>query len=80
MEITLNEDIGALLDEVQHQRYKNPATRPAVPGARSGSRCNCGICPTCQDNARWERVFNEKFADPDYYSPREIRRGSSLSM
>jgi hypothetical protein len=78
MEITLNEDIGALLDEVQHQRYK-PATRPAVRRG-NGSRCNCGSCPTCQDNARWERVFNEKFADPDYYSPREIRRGSSLSM
>ena len=77
MEITLNENIGALLDEVQQQRQK-PLTRPAVRRG-TGSRCNCGMCSTCQDNARWERVFNEKFADPEYYLPREIRRGSSLA-
>ena len=77
MEITLNENIGALLDEVQLQRPRT-VTRHITRRA-SSSRCNCGACHTCQDNARWERVFNEKFADPDYYRPREIRRGSSLS-
>jgi hypothetical protein len=42
-------------------------------------RCLCGSCSTCQD-ARWERVFQEKFADPDYYSRGvESRGGSSLS-
>jgi excisionase family DNA binding protein len=43
------------------------------------TRCLCGSCTTCQD-ARWERVFQEKFADPDYYSRSVERRGgSSLS-
>ena len=42
------------------------------------SQCKCGACPNCQENARWERIFQEKFADPDYYNPRPIRRGSPL--
>jgi hypothetical protein len=76
MEIAQNETIGALLADLQPQRHK-PGPRP-VARRSGGSRCNCGTCFTCQDNARWERVFNEKFADPDYYQPRTIRRGSSL--
>src|SRR5262249_708953 len=35
---------------------------------RAAQRCQCGQCPACEENARWERIFNEKFADPDYYS------------
>ena len=31
-------------------------------------RCKCGQCPQCLDNARWERIFAEKFADPNYYT------------
>lgn len=42
------------------------------------ARCTCGVCSSCQENARWERIFQEKFADPEYYSPRPIRRGSPL--
>ena len=30
-------------------------------------RCKCGTCSVCKDNARWERIFNEKFRDPSYY-------------
>jgi len=41
-------------------------------------RCMCGTCPACLDNARWEAIFNAKFADPNYYKPRPIRSGSSL--
>jgi hypothetical protein len=33
----------------------------------------------CADNARWERIFQEKFADPSYYSDPATRHGSSLS-
>jgi hypothetical protein len=29
------------------------------------------------DNARWERIFQEKFADPNYYA-KPLRRDSSL--
>jgi hypothetical protein len=41
-------------------------------------RCHCGQCPTCVQNARWERIFQEHFADPDYYAPRPVRHTSSL--
>jgi len=43
-------------------------------------RCLRGCtCRTCSDNARWERIFQEKFADPDYYSDPITRNGSSLA-
>jgi hypothetical protein len=37
------------------------------PRQRQSRRCECGICARCRDNARWEIIFNEKFADPAYY-------------
>jgi hypothetical protein len=43
-------------------------------------RCQCGGCTTCLDNARWEAIFNAKFADPNYYKSRPIRGGSSLDF
>ena len=49
-----------------------------IPGRAVGRRCACRQCAVCRDNARWERIFQEKFADPTYYSPRPPRRGSSL--
>ena len=49
-------------------------------GARGRSRrCSCCKCRVCADNARWEAVFQQKFADPHYYSLREPRQGSSLN-
>ncbi|HEX3745898.1 MAG TPA: hypothetical protein VHW09_18280 [Bryobacteraceae bacterium] len=41
-------------------------------------RCGCGECATCKDNARWERIFAEKFADHNYYGSLAIRRESPL--
>ena len=41
--------------------------------------CKCGICPYCIDNARWERVFAEKFADPAYYKQQAVRYQSPLA-
>jgi len=41
--------------------------------------CSCGACPRCRDNARWNRIFDEKFADPSYYGQITIRYGSSLA-
>lgn len=46
--------------------------RVAAPG------CRCGQCLRCRDNARWERIYREKFADPNYYASRPVRQGSSL--
>jgi hypothetical protein len=61
-------------------RMKNTVyTAPVGQLKTTGRRCRCGSCPTCQDGARWERIFQEKFADPDYYTRRLQRHGSSLS-
>jgi hypothetical protein len=52
-----------------------------VEFTRVGKRrnCKCGTCESCLDNARWDRVFREKFEDPDYYKQRSVRQGSSLN-
>src|ERR1035437_9472012 len=42
------------------------ATRAASKGRRT--RCKCGQCQQCLEDARWERIFVEKFADPNYYN------------
>jgi hypothetical protein len=41
-------------------------------------RCKCGHCRVCLDNAKWERIFQEKFADPNYYTPRLPPHASAL--
>src|SRR5690242_13990814 len=28
---------------------------------RTSGRCTCGQCRNCMENARWERIFQEKF-------------------
>jgi len=56
-----------------------PEKRLLKPRRHSG-RCECGHCRTCQENARWERIFQEKFASSDYYdSEIRIRHASPLS-
>ena len=42
-------------------------------------RCKCGRCRQCLDNARWDRIFAEKFADPNYYTREAVRRSSPLT-
>jgi uncharacterized protein with PIN domain len=44
-----------------------------------GTRCRCGRCGSCLENARWERIYREKFADPNYYAPRIPPHASSLA-
>ena len=62
----------------------------AVSGARSAAAqpvsrvrqrqyCRCGGCKWCLDNARWERIFNEKFADRSYYQTLPLRHNSTLA-
>jgi len=84
MELASPESIGALM-----RAYGNPtparrrhgaqqdAVRPASRDRRM--RCKCGQCPQCLDNARWERIFAEKFADPDYYARRVTHIASPLT-
>ena len=50
-----------------------------VPAAEA-TRCRCGECRQCAEEARWgEDSYREKFADPDYYLQRPAPQGSSLS-
>jgi len=55
-----------------------PAANMAATHCPRVKRCRCGTCPRCQEEARWERIFNERFADPDYYKSRPAHFGSSL--
>jgi|SRR5580658_672009 len=41
--------------------------------------CECGQCKWCLDNLRWDRIYNEKFADPAYYDGPVIRHNSALA-
>lgn len=55
-----------------------PATNMAASHCPKLKRCRCGTCARCLEEARWERIFNERFADPDYYKSRPAHFGSSL--
>jgi|HubBroStandDraft_1064217.scaffolds.fasta_scaffold27274_4 hypothetical protein len=76
-------------DAPPQPRKASPAPSPRVdpvPQAthpksrRASGRCHCGQCRNCQENARWERIFQEKFANSDYYHHDiRIRYASPLS-
>jgi len=51
---------------------------PKIPNRVLPKRCRCGRCTACLDNARWERIFQEKFADPSYYTLRPLTQKSTL--
>src|SRR4051794_13723067 len=65
MQLADEQSIRAVLaDSVPRRR------RTAIPEfdrSHQAPRCRCGKCRQCLDDARWERIFNEKFADPNYY-------------
>ena len=67
----------ALLNDLMNLK-QTVVTAPRVSKAKS-RRCNCGKCAPCIDNARWERIFNEKFADPSYYTRDRFRCSSPLN-
>jgi len=74
-------DIAAILriNESQ-QQIPEPVKRERQLNARNKRRrCACGKCRSCIDNARWESVYQEKFADPFYYSLRHPKQGSALT-
>jgi hypothetical protein len=80
VELTDAKIIDALRNGVQNRRRPRQPRSATLPDNRSErrKRCTCGTCTTCLDNARWEAIFNAKFADPDYYKARPVRSGSSL--
>ena len=83
MELSSPESIRALL-----AAFRNPAEvrrrhaaqdAPRLARKNRAGRCKCGLCHQCLDNARWERIFAEKFADPEYYTRCVMHRASPLT-
>jgi len=75
MELSNAEVIKSLTEPTLPLRKDAP---PKLPRRVMSRRCACGRCATCLDNARWEQIFQAKFADPTYYLRRPLQRGSSL--
>ena len=64
----------------QMVRTEAPSAPKKVNPLASGCRNrSCGHCAQCLDNARWDRIFNEKFADPTYYGSLTVRHSSALA-
>jgi hypothetical protein len=66
-----------------HRRHIRVAAELNTARRRRASpsrRCVCGSCYTCRENARWERIFQEKFADPTYYDRRTVSFRSPLHI
>lgn len=80
VELSDSKEIAALLAAQKQTQRPQTTPRPRLAaGAVRRRRCHCGACSSCLENARWERIFNEKFADPNYYKPQPVRHTSSLS-
>ena len=63
-----------------NRKFTEAKTDYQAPASKRGfRRCTCRKCSSCLDEARWERIFQEKFADPMYYSKR-VRRDSTLNF
>jgi hypothetical protein len=64
----------------QERRKRNDLPIATIGAGRCPKikRCRCGACPRCLEEARWDRIFNERFADPNYYKDRPTHFGSSL--
>jgi hypothetical protein len=83
MQLASSESIRALTggsetsNPVRLRRGAENATQPA--SRCRTARCKCGTCHQCLEDARWERIFVEKFADPSYYTRQTMRRASPLT-
>ncbi len=79
LELSDSSEIAALLEVHQPpKRVQAPPRSHSSKSTASLRRCKCGNCSTCLENARWDKIFNEKFADPNYYKPKPVRHTSSL--
>ena len=83
MELASSDSIRALMQGYGIPKpvlLRRGAQSPARPAkTRRKGRCKCGQCRQCLEDARWERIFAEKFADPNYYTNPATRGGSSLA-
>lgn len=80
MELAAPELIAELLaaKPQEHVMRGGSLQKPSYTRAPRARHCECGHCATCVENARWDAIFNAKFADPTYYNPKPIHFGSSL--
>jgi hypothetical protein len=83
MELASQESILELMPgcgnpaRVRVHRDVKHISQPANKGRKM--RCRCGRCQQCLDDARWERIFAAKFADPTYYNRHLTRLASPLT-
>ena len=83
MELASPESIRALTrgcgnpTRVRLSRGVRDAAQPASKCRTT--RCKCGQCLQCLEDARWERIFAEKFADPNYYTRPVTHAASPLT-
>jgi hypothetical protein len=70
MELASLESIRALLGGCENPTRLPRVAQDVTRLLRKAQRlhCKCGQCQQCLDNERWERIFTERFADPDYYT------------
>lgn len=67
-----------MMKGAHHYTHRHVDMAP-LPKPRRRS-CKCGICNQCVEDARWERIFAEKFEDKDYYRrPVSPSFGSTLA-
>jgi hypothetical protein len=64
---------------IQATHTRRDVLLPSPAPVHRSRQCKCGTCRLCRENARWERIFQAKFADPSYYQERPPRHGSSLA-
>lgn len=78
MELASSEMIRVLLDSATTAAPRRNSTRnnprriicaaKAPRATQRKVRCTCGHCKQCVEDARWDKIFADKFEDPDYYS------------
>ena len=78
MELADPRTVAALISNSEPIRRPSAAVKAGTQQRRR-RLCTCGVCPTCLDNAKWERIYKEKFEDAGYYTHLPGRCGSSLA-
>jgi hypothetical protein len=66
----------SLRHQPKRQRKQIPASDFAPRRTKTHKTCKCGTCKTCIDDARWEKIFQEKFASKTV--PERSRTGCAL--
>ena len=81
MELSSPELIRSL--NIHYESIYQKSFAGEIPAANQQSHrkrhCKCGQCRDCIEDARWDRIFAEKFADPNYYGRLRLRRESPVN-